>query len=126
MEILLIVTEFILIAVLEYIGIRLHILQKIIAIDKAHPELTRKEVIDTFHENDSFTIKVSYLVMALNLVAHFIIHVYAPALMDTIPYFIIWAFASAFVLGYAGQRLIYKILGTAESVINKKIESKNK
>lgn len=126
MEILIIVTEFILIAVLQFIGIRLHILQKIIAIDKAHPELTRKEVVDTFKENDSFTISVSYLVLGLNLIAHFIIHVFAPKLMDSVPYFIIWAFALAFVLGYAGQRLIYKVLGTAESILNRRIEDKNK
>lgn len=119
-----IILEFILIVVLQAIGIGLHVMQKIIGLDNKFPEMTRQEIIDTFFENDIFTLYVSALVLCLNLVVHLIVHVYSPSLIESIPYYLLWSFGVAFVLGYAGQRLVYKFLGAAESVINKKIENK--
>lgn len=126
MELIMIIIEFAVIVALQVIGIGLHVMQKILALDKQYPELSRREIVNTFFENDMFTLWVSALVLSLNVIVHLVIHLFAPEIMLSIPYFLLWAFGAAFVLGYAGQRLIYKALGSTETFLNSKIENKLK
>jgi len=112
---------YLLIIVLQLIGIGLHVMQKITAMDDANPDKARNEIISLFFRKDWDSLAVSMLVLAFNLVAHYIIVVYAPTIA-AIQYFELYSFALAFVLGYAGQRLIYKYLGKAEKILDEKSE----
>lgn len=119
------VLEFVFIFSLQLAGISLHCMQKIKDLDNKFPDMSTNEIVSTFWENDKFTLWISGIVLWINILAHLIIHLYTPDVILMIPHFILWAFLVAFVLGYAGQRLVYKFLGTAESVINKQIEVKS-
>lgn len=99
--------------------------------DNKFPDDTLREVFDTFLQSDRVTLIVSAVVLLLNLLVHFIIDFYAPEIRETsihIPFidisvsYIIASFILAFVLGYAGQRLVYKWLGKAEGVLNQKMD----
>lgn len=125
MEYALIVLEFILIFILQFIGIRLHVLQKLTALGDKYPDKTKEDIKAIFDKEDWDTLQVSYTVLALTLVAHLIILVYAPWLRENTWYHL-GSFALSLVIGYAGQRMIYKYLGSAEKFIDKTVEDKLK
>lgn len=116
--------EYALHVLLQALGIGFHVMQKIVQLDKKYPEKSIKEIRATFFDEDWTTLLVSALVLLLSLVTHYIVQHYAPELVASVKYFDLWAFALSFVLGYAGQRLIYKGLGKASSVLEKKIDEK--
>lgn len=111
--------EYLLIILLQLIGIGFHVMQKVISIGDNHPEKTRRQIFDVFFKEDWDTLFVSALVLITHLVAHYIIDTYTPDFRNSVNYYVLYAFGSALVLGYAGQRLIYKWLGSAE----KKLET---
>jgi hypothetical protein len=115
--------EYALITILELIGIGLHVGQKVHELDGKFENDTLKQVFGQFWNSDRVTVFISGLVLLLNLVVHYIIEVYAPSIRD-MKYYDLYSFGIALVLGYAGQRLIYKYLGKAEEVLNKKVEEK--
>ncbi len=125
MEYALIVLEFVLIFVLQFIGIRFHVLQKISALGDLHPEKSREEIKCIFDKEDWDTLQVSYTVLALTLVIHLVILVYAPSIR-TYTWYHLGSFGVSLVLGYGGQRMIYKYLGSAEKFMDRNIESKLK
>lgn len=111
--------EYALIVLLQLIGIGLHVMQKVIALGDQNKSMERKEIFATFWHEDWDTLFVSGLVLVLNLAAHYIIEAYT-ILPKEIGNYPLYAFGIALVLGYAGQRLIYKYLGTAEAALAKK------
>lgn len=98
-------------------------MQKIIGLGNTNPTKTIREIIAIFVSEDWDTLIVSALVLLLNLVAHFIIAAYT-TLPNTVEYYPLYSFGAALVLGYAGQRLIYKYLGSAEKFLDKKVDAK--
>ena len=113
--------EYLLIFILQVLGIGLNVAKKVLQIDKKSPDDSLGEVILVFWNSDRITIFISTLVLVFNLVAHYIIGNYAESITE-IPYYELISFGIAFVLGYAGQNLIYKYLGTAEQVLDKKAD----
>lgn len=95
-------------------------------LDREHPDDTLTDVWKAFWRADRVTVFISVLIMLSNLIVQFIINNYA---MD-IPYqnknFHLYMFGASFVLGYAGQNLIYRFMGTAEKFLNRKIDSIDK
>ena len=110
--------EYGLIVLLQFLGIGFHVMQKISALGDKFPEKTSNEIAYLFWREDWDTLFVSLLVISLNLTAHFILMEYTEV-PYTVNYFYLWVFGSAFLLGYAGQRIIYKQLGTAEKFLDK-------
>jgi hypothetical protein len=125
MEIIIHIFTLLLIVILQGIGIGLHVMEKIVKLGDAHPDKTRQEIQAIFFKEDWDTLRISFLIVILDLVVHIIILVYAPAIAAdkylNVP-FELWSFLVALVLGYAGQRLIYRFLGTAETFLNKKVD----
>ena len=115
--------EYLLIFILEVLGIGLHVMQKVNALDKKFPEVDVKEIWKIFFNEDWTTLIISGLVMCFNIVAQFIFNYYEAPFIEN-DYYIFISFAVAFVLGYAGQRMIYNYLGSAENFINKKVSDK--
>lgn len=115
--------EYLIIIILQAIGVGLHVAQKLREIAKRSLTDTKRDEINTFFQEDWITLFISFLVLCLNLVGHYIIDRYTD-LPATIAYYDLYAFGIALVLGYAGQRLIYKYLGQAEEVLTKKVNDK--
>lgn len=115
--------DFFIIAVLQIIGIALHGFQKLIELDAKSPDDSTADVFRLMWKNDRFSFGVSFIVLALNEVTHFIIARYS-TFAETMEHYYLWSFLVAFVLGYAGQRVIYKYLGKAEEFLNKKVDNK--
>jgi hypothetical protein len=99
-------------------------MQKVSELDNKYPELKWKEVFALFIKEDWDTMVISGLVWATQTVIHVILFIFAPELPASIEYYILWAFGIALVLGYCGQRVVYKFFGSAEKVLIKQIDSK--
>lgn len=115
--------EYFLIFLLQLIGIGFHVGQKLKAMDDKYPDKNIRQLLNTFIDEDWITLCISALVIALNLVTHYIIDTYTPDLRNSVNYYILYTFAIALILGYSGQRIIYKYLGKAEEVLNKKADT---
>ncbi len=109
-----------LIIILQLLGIGFHVGKKVLQLDKEFADDSLGDVFRTFWKSDRITVFISVLILAANLVGHFIIAEYAPELEKTVylgvPY-MIWAFGVALVLGYGGQAFFYKLLGKAQQVL---------
>lgn len=118
-----ILIEYLLIIALQFIGVGFHVMQKVIGFGNIYPDKTKSEIFKTFWKEDWDTLVVSLLILALNLTIHFIIWYFQPELRS-MEYYHPISFATAFMLGYLGQRKIYSLLGTAERYIDKKVSDK--
>lgn len=125
--------DYLVIFILQFIGISLNVLQIVLVIDKQLPDDTLEEVFLKFWKSDRITVFISVTIMILHLVTHGVIAKYWPAVSEvsfnipvldiSVPY-IIASFLSAFFIGYFGQWLMYKLLGKMKDVIGNKIDSK--
>lgn len=113
--------EYFLVVILQLLGIGFHVGQKVLEIDSRSPNDTLEEVFSIFLREDKITLLISGLVLCLNVVG-IVITEYYTDLEETYKYFHLTSFAVALVMGYAGQRVIYKYLGKAEDIINKKVD----
>jgi hypothetical protein len=112
--------EYLLITVLQIVGGWLHAAQKVAIIKKNQPSKKFNEVLSLFWQEDWNTFCFSMPpILILNLVGHFAMVEYGPESITSHPWYIIGSLALAVVLGYAGQRIVYKYLGTAENVLDK-------
>lgn len=116
--------EYALILLFQLVGIGFHVLQKVMELDKLAPDDTLTDVFKLFWKSDRVTTLVSGLIMFGCLIAYFAVEHYAPTLLEKYQYHQLYAFGISLVLGYAGQSLIYKWLGTAQSFLEKKANDK--
>lgn len=117
--------EYFLIIILQLLGVGFHVVQQVSDIDNRHPEVNRSEVFAIFFKNDWDTLMGSALVLALHVVTHYIIENYAPEVRSMKNY-ILYSFGLALVMGYGGQKIVYKYLGSAEKFLDDKIDNKLK
>lgn len=115
--------EYLLICVFQGLGVYFHILAKLKALDEKFPEKSYDEIKAIFYDEDRITLKMSAGILVLHLAIHLIVDLYAPHLRG-IDYYMLWTLAAAIILGWGGQRIIYKAFGKAEQIINKQIDSK--
>jgi ABC-type spermidine/putrescine transport system permease subunit I len=121
--------EYFLALVLQLLGISFHVMQKIITLGDKDKTKSRSEIVSIFLSEDWDTLFVSLLVLITCMVFHFSANYYYPESMNKIveipilnidvPIVILLLIAS-FVIGYAGQRLVYRWLGSAEKYLDKK------
>lgn len=116
--------DYLIIFALQLLGIGFHVMQKVSALGNTFPQKKRKEIFAIFMAEDWDTLLISTLVLFTSEIAHYILHHYAPSLVISYPNFDLFVFGVSFVLGYAGQSIIYKLLGTAQATIEKKISDK--
>lgn len=115
--------EYLLVFILQLLGIGFHVGQKIVSLGNTYPQKTWKEILTVFFSEDWDTLFISALVLILNECAHFIIDGYAHYLTEY-PNFYLYSFGTALLLGYAGQRLVYKFFGSAEKFLGNQIDNK--
>lgn len=115
--------EYALIITLQLLGIGFHVMQKIVSLGDAFPNEQPFGIVKVFLKQDWDTLIVSFLVLVLNIVAHFIF-TYYDAPFTKWDYYIFTSYGISLIFGYAGQRLIYKYFGTAEKYLDKKVTEK--
>jgi hypothetical protein len=118
--------EYFLIIVLQILGVAFHIMQKVIKLGDDNPEMPRRQIFSVFFREDWDTLTVSGLILILHLVVHYAIDRYTPDFRATINYYVLYAFAAAFMLGYLGQRAVYRWLGSAEKKIDAIVDIKTR
>jgi len=102
----------------------LHVVQKLLELDKNAPDDSWGDVCAAFWKQDKFTLVLFGLIIALNELIHFCTETYAHDLIESTKYFHMISFGVALTFGYAGQRLIYSWLGKAETFLDKKVSDK--
>ena len=115
--------EYAIVFVMQLLGVGFHVGQKIVSLGNTYPEKTRGEVVRVFFKEDWDTLFISALVLVLNEMIHLIINGYATHL-TALPNFYLYSFGAALLLGYAGQRLVYKFFGSAEKFLGDQIDNK--
>lgn len=103
-----------LVIALFLLGVGFHVSQIIDKLRKKFPQFGIGEVLDTYFKEEWNTLIRSFLVMCTYLLFLFILQkaeVKMPFWWEK--YLVVYGLA--LLLGYAGQRLIYKYLGTAEN-----------
>ena len=117
--------EYAIIIILQVIGVGFSVMERISKIGDKQPTFTRHEIVNAFWVEDWDTLIVSGLVLALNLVAHYIVEHYTVIFLEN-DYAQLYGFGIALIMGYAGQRLIYKYMGSAEKFLDKKVDDRLK
>ena len=130
--------DYLIIFFFQIFGILFHVGQKIAIIRKNNPILKVKEVVSVFWHEDWNTLGVSAVVLFFDLFVHFVVDYVDPGFYEkivSIPliFNIVWitkyltlSFIFALVLGYGGQWLIYRYLGTAVKAAEKFADDKLK
>lgn len=118
------IMEYLIIIAFQVLGIGFHVMQKIIKLGDERKSLTKKEIVDTFFSEDWDTLIVSVLIICGHLLTHYVIDEYTPSFRNDVNFYVLYAFGAAFMLGYLGQRMVYKWLGTAENKLDKMVQSK--
>jgi hypothetical protein len=115
---------FILVIAIFLLGVGFHVTQTVDRLRKKFPQFGIGEIMETYFKEEWNTLIRSFLVMCTYLLFLFILstaQVNMPIWWDKylVPY------GLSLILGYAGQRLIYKYLSTAEKALENKADNLN-
>lgn len=123
--------EYLLIFILQAFGVAFNAYRKIMELDKQFQDVPLSEIKNKFLKNERITFLGSSIIVLFHLLCHVIIELYFPQLRKveiplfitdwSIPY-VIASFIIAFVLGYSGQWLVYRVFGKAEKYLASKTE----
>ena len=103
----------------QLFGVLFHVMVKINGLRTKFPTLTFKTVWNTFFKEEWNTLIGSGLVLGVAELAIFIINYQAINIPDWLQWGI---YPISLLLGYQGQRIIYKFLNTASEALEKKAE----
>lgn len=126
--------DYVFIFLLQFIGCALHVIPKVKAIDARCNNDSPSEVWRIFFNEDWITLFGSLVILLLDIVLHAAVDVYdlpIGKMTWTIPgteivvTYIGASLLMALFLGYAGQRVIYSILGKAEAKAIEKFGKKD-
>ena len=114
--------EHFLIFVIQILGIGFNVWQKVLVLDKLYPDDTLEDVFKLFWKTDRITVFISLWIMVAYGLFYFITLNYAPDSVINFDYLDLSFFGGALVIGYGGQAIVYKALGKAVDIANKKID----
>jgi hypothetical protein len=122
--------EYLFIVILQLLGVGLQVGWTLFQLDKKFENDTLEEVVNTYWKSDRFPLFISGVILLIDLTVHGVIHVYATTARDweynfLVNYFTV-AFAISFILGFAGQEILYRYLGKAKEVLLKKADTLEK
>jgi hypothetical protein len=112
---------FILTTLIFILGVGFHVTRVIDKLRIKFPTLCINDILNTFFKEEWNTLFRSALVLCTYELFLFIIQTAEIKMPGWWEKFLV-PYGLALVLGYAGQRLIYKYLGTAESVLEKQVD----
>lgn len=103
------------------LGVGYHVMQVVMKLRRQFPQFGFREIFGTFFKQEWDSLIRSFLVLSTYELGLFIIGMTGARMpMWWEKYLVVYALA--LVLGYAGQRIAYKYLGTAAGVLEKKSE----
>lgn len=111
------------IAFFQGVGIALQVLQNVVAIDKRNPEWSRAQVWAEFKEQDYWTLWISGVIAVAHVVAHLALLIYGGEGLPDLFHNMLFSLGIALVMGWGGQRIIYRFLGKAEETLNRKADN---
>lgn len=112
--------NYVLVLIIFCLGVGFHIMQKIITLRVKFHEFGFSQIFGTFFKEEWDSLMVSALVLSALELALFITDVTHKILPSWVTNWGMWVLP--LVLGYAGQRIAYKWLGTAAEELEKKAE----
>lgn len=112
--------DYILTSVLMLVGILFHVMQKVRQLKIKFPELAPVRVWKTFFSEEWDSLIVSFLVWLVYELWLYISVINGFRLPNW--YDMYGMYGLALVLGYCGQRVAYRYLGTAEKVLQKRAD----
>jgi len=126
--------DYILIIIFQAIGVAFKVGQQVNVLKKLHPERTGKEIMNTYWNEDWNTLIMSWVVLCTNLAVHYVVSLLGidfkkdfTILSLELSYGSVYLLGSvvvASVLGYKGQDLLYKWLGSAADRLDKEVSEK--
>jgi len=114
--------EHLLIFIIQILGIGFHVWQKVLELDKLYADDSLEDVFKLFWKTDRITVFISLWITIAYGLLYYVTQEYAPDSVLTFQYIDLFFFGGALVIGYAGQGIIYKALGKAVDIANKKID----
>lgn len=102
------------------VGILFHVMQKIRILRDKFPQFNPNQVVKTFFGEEWDSLIISFLVWLVYEIWIYISMMHNLGLPMWYKLYAIYALA--LVLGYSGQRIAYKYLGTAERILEKRAE----
>jgi hypothetical protein len=114
--------EHLLIFIIQILGIGFNVWGKVKELDKLYPDDTLEDVFKLFWKTDRITVFISLWIMAAYGLFYFVTLNYAPPSVTDFEYLDLSFFGGALVIGYGGQAIVYKALGKAVDIANKKID----
>jgi len=126
--------DYVLIVIFQALGVFFKAGQQVAALKKLHPELSGKQVIDTYWKEDWNTLIMSIGVLFTDLAVHYVVSMLDIDWTQTFDLlgvvttwssvYLVFSVGIAITLGYKGQDLIYKWLGTASDKLDKAVSDK--
>lgn len=117
--------EYVIIIVAQIFGILFHNYLKIKQIDDRRPDDTFWEVMNVFYRENALTLILSTIILAFTVFVHAVVGHYTN-LHDAFDYYDLSAAGLSLVLGYQGQKIVYKALDKGTAVVDKKLDEKVK
>ena len=117
--------EYLIIIVAQIFGILFHNYLKIKQIDDRRPDDTFWEVMSVFYRENILTLILSTIILAFTVFVHAVV-IYYTDLRDTFYYYDLSAAGLSLVLGYQGQKIVYKALDKGTAVVDRKLDEKVK
>lgn len=115
---------YILSIIIFLLGVGFHIMQIIRKLRARFPEHGMSSILNLFMKEEWDSLLVSFLVL-LSFIMYLVVVEYYQLVLPPWWYKFGVDFILAFVLGYAGQRLAYRYLGTAEKVLEQGADNIN-
>ena len=105
------------------LGCCFHVMGKVSVLKKTFPDLLPRTIWKTFWREEWNVLIGSAVVLFTLELSIYIINYFSILIPDWLQWGI---YPISLVLGYAGQRLIYKYLGTAEKILEQKADEISK
>lgn len=117
--------EYIIIIIAQLFGIFFHAYLKVKEIDDRRSDDRFIEVCQVFLRENILSLILSFVILLFTVFIHFVIGYYTD-LNDTVPYYDLIGAGLSLILGYQGQRIVYKALNKGADAVDQKLNEKIK
>lgn len=105
----------------QLFGVVFHTYLKIKEIDDRRPDDTLMEVVKVFYKENILSLMLSAVILLFTVFIHFVIGYYTD-LPQTVPYYDLIGAGVSLVLGYQGQRIVYKALNKGTDAVDRGLD----
>src|SRR6187549_2851282 len=117
--------DYALVVIAQIFGILFHTWIKIKTIDDRRPDDSFWEVMGVFYVENLLSVILSFVILAFTIFVRFVVELYT-TLDETIPYYELINIGLSLILGYQGQKIIYKALDKGTGIVDRKLDEKIK